>query len=68
MYKLPILFIEDARLKKAKLLDSKTARENWEELFADWYVRPVLKDLNNLLDENLKKIASSSSDGMCLNC
>ena len=60
------LLIEDAQLKKAKSLDSKTARDCWEELFTDRYVRPVLEDLDNILNENMKKIALSSSDGKSL--
>ena len=57
------LFIEDAQLKKAKSLGSKSARDSWEELFADHYIKPVLEDLDNILNENMKKIALSSSDG-----
>jgi len=45
------------------MLNSKIARQNWEEMFCEHYIEPVLKDMNNLLNGAMKKMVNDASLG-----
>ena len=48
------------------MLDSKAARQSWEEMFCERYIEPVLKDINGLLNVSMKKMVNDASLGWCI--
>ncbi len=48
---------------KVRLLDTKDARNTWEDLFSAHYIEPVLGDLNQLLNSTMKDMVNDTALG-----
>ena len=66
LYIIMLGIFSDAAADNCSRLDTKIARKCWEEAYCTHYVRPELRDFNNLLSESMKEIVNDTSLGKCM--